>query len=112
MRIAVIGHFGGSKQFNDGQTIKTVMTCESLLQHGVERIDRIDTYYVRKNPFRFLWQLLVGMIHDQKFIVMLSCNGRKVLFPLLYLMSRYLKKDIYHYAIGGKLSIEVQDNAK
>ena len=112
MKIGIIGHFGGNEKFNDGQTIKTIAIYDALKRYGIEDIDLIDTYYIKKNPFIFMAQFLKGMFSDKKFIVLLSSNGRKVLFPVLSLMSRYLNKDVYHYGIGGRLAREVREKPK
>ena len=40
---------------------------------------------------------------------MLSENGRRLLFPVLYCFAKYCKKDIYHYVIGGQLGKEVNE---
>ena len=90
MRIGIIGHFGGNEKFNDGQTVKTIAIYDALKRYGLEDVDRIDTYYIKKNPFIFVSQFLNGGLRDKKYIVLLSSNGRKVLFPVLSFMSRYM----------------------
>ena len=44
-------------------------------RYGIEDIDRIDTYYIKKNPFIFMAQFLNGVLRDKKYIVLLSSNG-------------------------------------
>lgn len=112
MRIGIIGHFGGTEKFNDGQTVKTVAIYDALTRYGIKDIDKIDTYYIKKNPFIFIKMFINGVVSDKKYIVLLSSKGRKVLFPILGFMSRYLKKDVYHYAIGGRLAREVSEKPK
>lgn len=112
MRIGIIGHFGGNEKFNDGQTVKTIAIYDALKRYGLEDVDRIDTYYIKKNPFIFVSQFLNGGLRDKKYIVLLSSNGRKVLFPVLSFMSRYMNKDVYHYGIGGRLAREVEGKTK
>lgn len=112
MGICIVGHFGGNKAFNDGQTVKTITTYNALRDVGITDIDKIDTYYIKRNPFRFLFLLTRGLLRDQKFILLLSINGRRVLFPVFYYASKLLGKEIYHYAIGGRLADEASQNAK
>ena len=112
MRIGIIGYFGGNEKFNDGQTVKTIAVFDALKRYGIEDVDRIDTYYIKKNPFAFLVQFLNGVLRDKKYIVLLSSKGRKVLFPVLSFMSRYMNKDVYHYGIGGRLAREVGEKPK
>lgn len=106
MTITIIGHFGGTKQFNDGQTVKTLSVYNALFSAGI-KIYKVDTYYVKHNPIYFLWQLFISLFKSKKYIVLLSSNGRKILFPVLYFFSKILQKQIYHYAIGGRLADEV-----
>ena len=112
MRIGIIGHFGGNEKFNDGQTVKTVAIYDALKRYGIKNIDKIDTYYIRRNPLRFLWQFMSGIFRDKKYIVLLSSNGRRVLFPILSFMSSFMNKDVYHYGIGGRLAREVSEKPK
>lgn len=112
MRIGIVGHFGGKQKFNDGQTVKTISTYNALKDAGIAQVDKIDTYYIRKNPFRFVYSLLRGMLRDRKFILLLSINGRRILFPVFYYASKLCGKEIYHYAIGGRLADEASQNAR
>lgn len=112
MRIAIIGHFGGNETFNDGQTIKTLATYDALHDHIQADIDRVDTYFIKRRPVKFILQFLSAMIRDRKYLVLLSKKGRRILFPILSFMSKHMKKEIYHYGIGGRLAQEVSESAK
>lgn len=109
MKIGIIGHFGGNEKFNDGQTVKTIAIYDALIRYGKTDIDKIDTYYIKKKPFIFIKMFVNGVIKDQKYIVLLSKNGRKILFPILSIMSRFMGKEVYHYGIGGRLAREVSE---
>ncbi len=114
MRIAIIGHFGGKAVFSDGQTIKTHSLYDALLRTKPDnvKIDQIDTYYIKRNPLRFLFSLMRSLFRNRKYIVLLSDKGRKIFFPVLYGMAKGLKKDIYHDAIGGRLEREIKANPR
>lgn len=112
MGICIIGHFGGGRAFSDGQTVKTLTIYEALQERDIADVDRVDTYYAKRNPLKFLYQLAGSVVRDKKYIVLLSSNGRRALFPVLSWMSRALQKDIYHYAIGGRLARQVRDNER
>lgn len=112
MSIAIVGHFGGKEKFNDGQTIKTIAIYDALIRYGERDVKKIDTYYIKRNPLKFLWLFISALCKDQKYIVLLSSNGRRVLFPILSFMSGYMKKEVYHYGIGGRLAREVGENKK
>lgn len=111
MRIGIIGHFGGNEKFNDGQTVKTVTIYNAFQHAGYENIDKIDTYYIKKKPVKFVGLFLKSLFIDKKYIVLLSSNGRKILFPILYVLSK-LGKDVYHYGIGGRLAKEVSEKPR
>lgn len=107
MNIGIIGHFGGKGKYNDGQTVKTINIYNGLLNCGISTIDKIDTYYIKKNPMKFFFTFFKSLFKDKKYIVLLSINGRRILFPLLFLLSKF-GKEIYHYSIGGRLAREVE----
>ena len=111
MRIAIVGHFGGKYNFKDGQTVKTVSLYDALMRYGFEKIDRVDTFYIRKNPFNFFIKLMKSFLFDKKYILLLSDKGRKFLFPFFYVMSK-IGKEVYHYGIGGRLAREVLEKPK
>ena len=111
MRIGVIGHFGGSENFTDGQTVKT-KTLYDALKRRIEpdvKIVTADTFYAKRNPLRFTWELVRTIFSCNQIIVLLSSRGRQILFPVFYYCSKCLKKDIFHYAIGGRLYREVTE---
>lgn len=110
MSVVIIGHFGGNDKFNDGQTVKTIAVYDALRRYGVSNVKKIDTYYIRNNPIKFCLAFLCGLIKYKKYIVLVSINGRRILFPFLCFMSRFMGKEIYHYAIGGRLAKEVNEN--
>lgn len=114
MRIGIIGHFGGKQIFNDGQTVKTITLYNALIKRKPNdvNIDVVDTFYIKRNSIRFIIILLKSLLRDKKIIVLLSENGRRVLFPVLFVFAKYFNKDIYHYAIGGQLGKEVIQNKK
>ena len=52
---AVIGHFGGDKEFFDGQTVKTKYVFDELVRlYGANEIVAIDTYRIKRNPLKAL----------------------------------------------------------
>jgi len=107
MPITIIGYLAGNQGFNDGQSVKTRTLCCALSKLGIT-INSIDTYYVKRKPLGFLWRLGSSLFCSRKYIVLVSSNGRKFLFPILYVFAKIFKKQIYHDVIGGRLADEVQ----
>lgn len=110
-KLAVLGHFGGPKQFNDGQTVKSIVLYNAL-QEKIGSVDKIDTYYIKHNPVRFACDTIKMVFRDKQIIVIVSSNGRKLLFPILYFLSKYLHKEVYHSGIGGRLARETKNNRR
>ncbi len=105
MAVTIIGHFGGNNNFNDGQTVKTRMTYDALRRKGI-RLNKVDTYFIKKNPLKFFAQMAISLFSDKSIIVLLSENGRQHLFPYLYAIIILFGKKVYQYAIGGRIASE------
>lgn len=111
-KIAIIGHFGGKKVLLDGQTVKTKILYQELSSSTNWKIKKIDTYYKSRRPIKLFFDTMIGLLFYKKIIILLSGNGMKFYFPLLYFFSKYFNKDIYHDVIGGNLHIYVKNNSK
>ena len=111
-KIAIIGHFGGNKQFFDGQTVKTIALYEELKRTFNYSPYKVDTYYKKCNPLKLLWQTLACLFTCDDIFVLLSSGGMKIYFPLLFLASKIKKIRIYHDVIGGNLDQIIQKHPK
>ena len=109
MEVAILGHFGGKNVFSDGQTVKTIALHDALVRAGIT-VTKVDTYFVKRNPVLFVCQFFQMLVKDRRIVVLLSSNGRRLFFPILYFLSKAFGKKIYHYGIGGRLAREVQEN--
>lgn len=103
INLGVIGHFGGSEEFIDGQTIKTKNVTNLLENQPNVYISKVDTYYYKKNKFKLIIELILCLIKCKYIILMVSVNGMRVLLPLLYFLNKFFRKHIYHYVIGSEL---------
>lgn len=112
MNLCIIGHFGGNQFFNDGQTVKTLNLYNALKNDSDFKLHTVDTFYVKKKPIKFFTSLFFELNRGKTFIVLLSANGRKILFPVLYVYAKFVKKDIFHYAIGGRLADEAKNSKR
>ena len=111
-KIGIIGHFGGTENILDGQTIKTKILYEELSNVTDWDIVKVDTYYKKKNPIKLFIDTLVCMKKSQDIIVLLSRNGMKFYFPLLALYAKKFHTRIYHDVIGGNLDTYVKKYTK
>jgi glycosyltransferase involved in cell wall biosynthesis len=100
-KIGIIGHFGGKKDFFDGQTIKTKELYTELNRITDWKILKVDTFYKNINPFKLLIDTIKCIYMCDDIIILLSKNGLQIYLPLMYICSKLLGKRIYHDVIGG-----------
>lgn len=111
-KVAIIGHFGGTENILDGQTIKTKILYDELKTATNWSIKKVDTYYKNKKPFKLLLSTFMTLFSTRSIIILLSGNGMKFYFPILSLFSRIFKTRVYHDVIGGNLDTYVEKYPK
>lgn len=107
-KVAIIGYFGEGTDSANGQSIKTISLYEELSLHTNWNIIKIDTADKIKRPIRLVIKMMITLITTQNIIVLLSVNGKKVLFPLLYFFIKVRKTKVYHDVIGGNLADQIE----
>lgn len=114
LRIGVIGRTAYGTNLCDGQTVKTQVVVEELkIKYPNAKIDIADTYLlIRKKRLRLLLDIIRCLIRDDVLFVLLSSNGRRVIFPIISLLNSVLKKPIIHDCIGGKIGKDAQNNPR
>ena len=112
-RIGVIGHFGGNQFFADGQTVKVKSLVEAFKQFAPDVIiDKVDTFYAKKSPLKFICSFIKCIIIDRKIIFFPATNSRKVLFPFFYYLGKCSVKEFYHDCIAGSMSKHLKERPK
>lgn len=112
-RIGIVGHFGGKEFFTDGQTVKVKSLYEGLSFHYPDiKIDKIDTYYLKRNPLKFGWNIVKCLFRNKKIIFLPAARGRKYMFCVFYYLSVWLNKDVYHDCIAGSLDKSIVNHTK
>lgn len=107
-RIGIIGHFGGDKMLLDGQTVKTKILYEELTDAGYQNIYCVDTYYNQVNKAKLLLESVKCIFSCKTIIILLSGNGMKVYFPMMYYAKKIFRRRVFHDVIGGNLSSYVK----
>lgn len=103
-KIAICGHFGGTKNFLDGQTIKTKNIYEKLTNiYNKNEILCLDTYKWKKHPISFLKKCIKGIKNSKNIIILPAHNGVRVFIPLFLLINKLYKSKIFYIVIGGWL---------
>ena len=110
--ISIIGHFGGKEEFLDGQTVKTKILYDELNLKTKFKIIKVDTYYKNKKPLKLIYQTLIAIMKSNDIIILLSGNGMRMYFPILYFCSKFFGKRIYHDVIGGNLDFYIKKYPK
>ena len=110
-KIGFIGRLDQGCTLFDGQTVKTRMMFRLLCEeYGEENIVVVDTLDYRHNALRVTTKTIRCLFLCKHVFVLLSRNGRKVLFPLLAFAARHIGTNVYHNLIGGRLAKAVQEN--
>lgn len=102
MKIGIIGHFGGNKQFLDGQTIKTKEINEYLEKYYNIKTLKFDTYKNARNPLKLVYSINRMLKKSDIVIVLLSTRGYRIITPILMFLNNIYKKRIFDIVIGGK----------
>lgn len=103
-KVTVIGHFGGGKEFFDGQTIKTkAITNQLKKKYGDNEVVIYDTYgginFLLKMPFI----VIVSLIKTKNIVVLPGQNGLKCIAPILVMANLFFKRSLHYCVIGGWL---------
>lgn len=111
-KIGIIGHFGGNENILDGQTIKTKILYDELQKSTNWDLIKVDTYYKTRNPAKLILDTLRCLGETKDVIVLLSRNGMKFYFPLLYFYIKITRIRVYHDVIGGNLNTYIEKYPK
>lgn len=103
-KIGICGHFGGKKDFKDGQTIKTISITKELIEfYGSSDVLTMDTFGgMRKLPLH-LFNLMLLIIKCKNIIILPAQNSLRVLVPILAFANVFFKRKLIYIVIGGWL---------
>lgn len=104
-KIGIIGRVDLGRTMFDGQTVKTRMMYRLLCEmFGEDTITVVDTLDYRHRAAGITFGVLHCLLTCDDVFVLLSENGRRILFPLLAFMARHRGVRVYHNLIGGWLA--------
>ena len=112
MTLGVIGHFGGGKNYCDGQTVKTLNLTNLLEQEMKLQVYRVDTHLNQTNKLSLLAKTLYCLLTCKHIFLLVAENGMKVYLPLLYYANKLFHRRIYHYIIGSEILALVKENPR
>lgn len=111
-KIGIIGHFGGKKEFFDGQTVKTKNLKSLLENYGGYKTYTVDTYLVKRHKIRLFLRSLWCLVKCKNIVILLSENGMNFYLPFLYYANKVFRRHIFHDIIGSELIDMVKANPK
>lgn len=97
----VLGYFGFNTNQLDGQTVKTRdlyrLVCEQY--EDVSYYDTEDFKYNKLSIFKMFW----NVISCRTLIYLPAHNNLKVIFPIVFLLSKLFRVRIHYFVVGGWL---------
>lgn len=104
-KVAIIGHFGGNKDFYDGQTIKTRIFAQEIEKAlGADQVIRVDTYRWKQHPFRLLLNCMSAVRQAQNVLFLTDAGGIKIFPWLLRFLNFFSGRTLHYVVVGGWLS--------
>lgn len=107
-----VGIIGSICDKMDGQTVKTKILYDELSKNTDWKIHIANTQNKSTNPIKLLFQTISVIMCCKDIFILVSQNGAKFYFPILYYASKILKRRIYHDVIGGSPEDYIEYNPK
>lgn len=101
-RIFVLGYFGYNTDQLDGQTVKTRDVYRLVKEQTQEDVDYYDTedFQFRKlSLFKMFWEIMAC----KELIYLPAHNNLKIIFPIIFFLSKIFRCKIHYFVIGGWL---------
>ena len=104
IKIGICGHFGGNRNFLDGQTVKTkIITRELQKDYGDAEVKKVDTFGGKRRLVPIILNL-IGLVMSCKNIIILPAhNSLRIFAPLLAFVNYFYHKKLHYVVIGGWL---------
>jgi glycosyltransferase involved in cell wall biosynthesis len=108
-KIGLIGRVGDGAELFDGQTVKTRNMLRLLQeQYGEEAVLVVDTLDWRQRVPQIIAGTRRCLRECRDVVILLSTNGRRVLFPILARSARRRGTRVYQNLIGGCLASNLE----
>lgn len=108
-KVLVLGYFGYSNNQLDGQTVKTRNIYE-LLKNNSYNVDFYDTQMFQKNKLSFLTMIRKTIVSRQ-IIIIPGRNSLKLVFPMIYALSKIFRRELLFIPVGGWLSEAIKNKS-
>ena len=102
--IGVCGHFGGDRNFLDGQTVKTkIITKELEKEFGDNEVKKVDTFGGKERLVPILLNLIRLVMNCENIIILPAHNSLRIFAPLLVFVNSFYHRKLHYLVIGGWL---------
>ena len=105
-----VGIIGSICDDLDGQTIKTKILYSELKNATNWKLCVANTQYKATNTIKLLFQTITMLFTCKDIFILVSQNGARFYFPLLYWSTKILKTRVYHDVIGGSPADYIREN--
>lgn len=103
-RIGICGHYGGNKNFLDGQTVKTkIITKELQKDLGSNEVKIVDTYGGKKRLLPIVFNLIKLVMQCKNIVILPAHNSLRIFAPLLAFGNNFYHRKLHYVVIGGWL---------
>ena len=107
-----VGIIGSICDKMDGQTVKTKILYDELNSKTDWDFYIANTQNKSKHPIKLLLQTIKLIVLCKDIFILVSQNGAKIYFPLLYYAKKIFHNRIYHDVIGGSPEDYIDYNPK
>lgn len=102
--VGICGHFGGNKEFLDGQTVKTKIIYKELCkQLGDSNVSKLDSFNWKEHPFKLIIKTFFLVKENKNIIIMPAQNGLKIFVFVVYVLNKVYRNNLHYIVIGGWL---------
>ena len=104
IKIGICGHFGGNRNFLDGQTVKTkIITRELQKDYGDAEVKKVDTFGGKRRLVPIILNLISLVMSCKNIIILPAHNSLRIFAPLLAFVNYFYHKKLHYVVIGGWL---------
>lgn len=107
-----VGIIGSLCDKLDGQTVKTKILYDELRKNTDWEFQIANTQDKTKHPIKLLFNTMKMLLTCKDVFILVSQNGAKFFFPILYLSTKLLHTRVYHDVIGGSPEDYIEYNPK